>query len=106
MIHEGPGDFREDKQVGKPPETLKGRTLNEKIIRSGDKVMIAGVYSAEQEGLAPDPNTIMRPFHITVDGEELSSRKIRNRVKGITISLGLTFVTTCVYYLFFVPVYG
>jgi hypothetical protein len=112
-----PGNFREDKQVQEPPKNLLDyrpeegsrrlkegqRTLTEAVVQEGDKVLLAGIYSAEQNGITPDPDSIMRPFRIVYGGEEPLRRKIRNRVIGITVSTVLSFVTAALYFLFFVP---
>jgi hypothetical protein len=115
--HDGPCDFREDKQVDEPTRDLRERkppegsarqmeghlTLKEKIVREGDEVLIAGVYSAENEGIAPDPDPIMRPFHIVVGGAAALRKKMKNRVVGIVITLGLAIVTAAAYLLYFAP---
>ncbi len=99
-IHKGPGNFREDKCVGKPPQNLRDCRLQETVIKDGEKVLISGVYSAEQEGILPDPDSIMRPFHIVVGGETALKRKIRNRIIAMVISLGLTVCVAAIYYIY------
>ena len=117
LIDVGPGDFREDKQVGDPPKHLRDfrpaegsarleegrRRLTEAIVREGDRVMLAGVYHAEGDGIAPDPDDIMRPFRLLVGGEAPLKRKIRNRVVGIAIAGALAVVTATVYFSFYIP---
>ena len=117
LIDNQPGNFREDKQVQEPPKNLldykpkKGnalleegqRMLTEAVVQERDKVLLAGVYSAEQNGIVPDPDSIMRPFRIVYGGEEPLRRKIRNRVIGIAISAVLSLGTAAIYFLVFVP---
>jgi hypothetical protein len=116
-LHEGPCNFREDKQVGeprqdlqehKPPEgsarQMEGRlTLKEKTILEGDEVLVAGTYSAENEGIAPDPDSIMKPFHIVVGGASAPRQKMKSRVAGIVISLGPSVAIGAGYLLYFAP---
>ena len=101
QTNDGPGSFREDKCVGKPPQNLRDCRLKETAIKEGETVLISGVYSAEQNGILPDPDSIMRPFHIVVGGEASLRRKIRNRIIGIIVSTGLTICVAAIYYLFF-----
>ncbi|MDH3378530.1 MAG: hypothetical protein OEQ39_16445 [Gammaproteobacteria bacterium] len=117
LIDNGPGDFREDKQVRDPPKNLQDykpaagstrleqgqRRLTEAIVHEGDRVMMAGVYRAADDGIAPDPDDIMHPFHIVVGGEAPLKRKIRNRWIGIVIAATLAAVTAAVYFGVFVP---
>jgi hypothetical protein len=100
-IHDGPGNFREDKCVGKPPQNLRDCRLQETVIREGDKVLISGVYSVEQDGILPDPDSVMRPFHIVVGGEAALKRKIRNRIIAMVVSLGITVCVAALYYMLF-----
>ncbi len=76
----------------------KKRTLLESVIKEGDEVMISGVFSAAQNGIAPDPDTIMNPFKVSYGGAELIRKKIRNRVIGITISSLLAIIGVAYYY--------
>jgi len=119
-IENGPSDFREDKQVGNPPKKLREhkptassaqleqgqRRLTEAIVREGDKVLLAGVYLAEGNGIEPDADDIMRPFRLVVGGEAPLKHKIRNRVVGILIASTLAILTASAYFGFFVPRIG
>lgn len=112
LIGLGPGGFREDKQVGDPPMNLRdcrpskgslrleqGRhRLAEAIVREGDKVMLAGVFHAQSDGIGPDPDDIMRPFRLLVGGEAPLRHKLRNRVFGIAIAGALAAATATTYF--------
>ncbi len=103
LIHDGPGHFREDKAVGETRKNLGGHRLKETVIKKGETVLVSGVYSVEQSGIAPDPDSIMKPFHLVVGGDAALRRKMRNRVIGMAISAGLALVVFAVYFLVFVP---
>lgn len=121
LIHKGPGNFRQDQRVREPPKNLRNykpdykggdrgvwlkegeRSLNEKIIKEGDTVLIVGEYSEKQGGIAPDPDSIMRPFRLSVGGDTLLRRKIRNRIIGMVVSAGLALVVFAFYFIAVVP---
>jgi hypothetical protein len=105
-IHDGPGNFREDKCIGKQPQKLRDCRLQETVIKEGDEVLISGIYSVEQNGILPDPDSVMRPFHIVVGGEAALKRKMRNRNIAMIVSLGLTVCVAAIYYMFFVSQQG
>lgn len=80
--------------------------MQEKIIWEGETVLVAGVYSAEEGGIAPDPDDIMRPFHIVPDGEAVLRRKARNRRAGILVCTGVAAAIIGCYILVIVPRLG
>ena len=115
LFDNGLGDFREDKQVKDPPKNLRdhkpagesgwleqGRIrLTEAVVCERDRVILEGVYDAERDGIAPDPNDIMRPFRLVIGGEAPFKRKIRNRVVGMAIAGTLAIVTAALYFVLF-----
>jgi len=115
LLENGPGDFREDKQVGDPPRDLRGHkpaegadtaeqgpmTLTEAIVREGDSVLVAGVYRADGDGIAPDPDDVMHPFRIVVGAEQALGRKRRNRLVGVAVAGSLAVVTAVMYFQLF-----
>ena len=75
----GPGDFRIDIKT-KDPKELEKCDLEEKTIQQGESVVVSGIYSSEQVGIRAEPDSIMNPFHIVPEGEEVLKRKIQNRL--------------------------
>lgn len=100
--HRGPGDFRVDLAVDDESTGIRDCRLEERIIRAGDEILVAGVYSAEHGGIEPDPDQIMRPYHLVSGGEAPLRRKIRNRRKGMAVTVVLALIVAAIYYLAFV----
>jgi len=98
----GPGDFRVDTSTGTQP-SLGACDLHQKIVRAGDPVSLAGVYEEEGAGIAPDPDTIMRPLHIVPGGEKTLRRKIRSRRVGTLVSTVLGLLVVAIYLLVLAP---
>lgn len=94
----GPGDFHVDKKIGKDPDFERCK-FEEKVILEKEPVLVAGVYSQEDGSIVPDPDEIMKPFHIVPAGEAVLNRKIRNRFVGIAICT-VFGVTAIVFHLF------
>ena len=96
----GPGDFHVDKISGNPPD-LAACDFKERCLLSGETVLVSGVFSSEHMGIAPDPDSIMRPFHIVPGGEKALMRKIRNRLIGAAVGAGLCAATVSIYFFAF-----
>lgn len=94
----GPGDFRVDKMIGSPPD-LDTCTFKEKLIKSDDTVLAEGVYSSDQGGITPDPDRIIRPFHLIPGGEAGLRKKIRSRRISAVVGAGLGCATFVIYFL-------
>jgi len=90
---DGPGRFRMDLKSGTKTD-LRSCDLEQKVLRPGDEVSVAGVYSERERGIGPHPDTILQPFHIVPGGEAALARKIRSRRIGAVVCtlLGLTVV--------------
>ncbi len=98
-----PGEgFRMDMCAG-APEDLRTCDLAEQVLRVGDEVHAAGVFVEEGRGIAPDPDSIMRPFHLSPGGAGALVRTARNRRVGAVICLALALVVAAVYVLVYVP---
>ncbi len=98
----GPGDFRHDVLAGGGPKDLRVCSLTEQVLSPGDDVHATGVYAETTRGIAPDPDDIMRPFHLTPGGEAALQRKGRNKRIGAVVCAGLSLVVVAVYLLVFV----
>ena len=101
-IIKGPGDFRHDVLAGDGPKDLRASDLSEKILRPGDEVHAVGVFVESARGIAPDPDDIMRPFHLTPGGEAALQRTGRNKRIGAVVCAGLSLAVVAVYLLVFV----
>jgi hypothetical protein len=101
-IVDGPGSFRMDVSSG-TKTALRAGTLTQKVLRPGAEVSVAGVYSAQAQGIAPDPDSIMRPFHIAPGGEAALARRIRGKRRGAVVSALLGLAVVAVYLLVVVP---
>lgn len=95
-IVEGPGSFRMDVSSGTRTE-LRSCYLKQKVLRPGDEVSVAGVYSEQERGIGPDPDSIMKPFHIVRGGEEALARKIRSKRTGAVVCALLGVSAVAVY---------
>jgi hypothetical protein len=95
----GPGDFSVHKKSGDSPDLTKC-DFDEKFIQSGETVLAEGIYRSDKMGIAPDPNSIMRPFHLVPGGENTLEKKKRNRITGAAVSTGLCCVTIAIYFFF------
>jgi hypothetical protein len=104
-IVDGDGSFRVDVKRGEPTE-LRECYLEQKVLRPGDAVSAAGIYSKERHGVAPDPDSIMKPFHIVPGGEAALARKIRSKRKGAFFCALLGLLIVAVYFLVVVPAQG
>lgn len=96
----GPGEFKIDIRRGSPPET-ESIDFEEQTLKSGDRVLVCGIYSSQLGGIKPNPDSIIRPFHIIPDGETVLARKLRNRKISTVISFGLSLLTIAIYYFIF-----
>jgi len=101
----GPGDFRQDEQVGKQPG-LEKCDFEEKLVRNGDRVLVSGIYAGDLNGIKPHPDDVMAPYHLVSGGEEALVRKVRNRTVGAVIAALLAFATVGAYFLVFIPRQG
>jgi hypothetical protein len=99
---EGPGSFRMDVKSGTQTE-LRSCHLEQKLLRPGDEVSVAGVYSEQERGVAPSPESIMKPFHIVPGGEAALARKIRSKRIGAIVCALLGLTIAAVYFLVVVP---
>jgi hypothetical protein len=98
-----PGEgFRMDMSAGAPKD-LRKCDLGEQVLKVGDEVHVAGVFVEEGRGIAPDPDSIMRPFHLTPGGARALRRKARNRRIGAVVCLALALLMAAVYLLVYVP---
>jgi len=98
----GPGDFRHDVLADGGPKDLRACRLYEQVLRPGDEVHATGVYAESARGLAPDPDDIMRPFHLAPGGEAALRRKSRNKRVGAAVCAALSLLVVAVYLLVFV----
>ncbi len=67
------------------------------MLRSGEKVHVAGIYSEAKQAIEPDPDSIMRPLHIVPGGDESLARKIRNKRRGAVVSAVLGMIVIAIY---------
>jgi len=104
-VDNGPGDFRIDVSTGTQKD-LRSCMLSQTVLRPGDEVSVAGVYVEAQHGIAPDPDSIMKPFHIVPGGEAALARKIRGKRVGAVVSALLGLVVVAVYFVVVVPAQG
>lgn len=93
---DGPGSFRQDLSTGTPPD-LRACTLREKVLRPGDEVHVAGVYSEARQAIEPDPDGIMKPLHVVPGGEGSLVRKVRSKLRGAAVSAALGLVVVAIY---------
>lgn len=89
----GPGTFRLDERSGTQGE-LRSGALKQRLLRPGDEVHVAGVYSEPKQAVEPDPDRIMRPMHVVPGGEATLARKVRAKRRGALVCsmLGLLVV--------------
>lgn len=93
---DGPGSFRMDLSSSTGRE-LRSCTLRQKVLRPGDEVHVAGVYSEAGQAIAPDPDGIMRPLHVVPGGESSLARKVRSKQRGAVVCAALGLVVVAVY---------
>lgn len=98
----GPGSFKQDVKSGTQSE-LRSCTLKQKVLRPGDEVNIAGVYSGARQAIEPDPDSIMKPLHVVPGGEATLARKIHGKRRGAAICAVLGLLVVAVYVLVFLP---
>lgn len=97
-IVEGPGSFRTDVSSGTRRE-LRTCRLRQRVLRPGDEIGLAGVYSEPERGIGPDADSILRPFHLVPGGEAALARKIRGKRKGAAVCAALGLTAVAVYLL-------
>ena len=99
---DGPGSFRMDLSSNTETE-LGSCTLKQRVLRPGDEVHVAGIYSEARQAIEPDPDGIMKPLHIVPGGEASLARKIRNKLRGAVVSAALGLLVVAIYVLVFLP---
>jgi len=102
----GPGDFRYDLSIGDPPRDPFQCSLEERIIPPDEKIYLIGAYSAEQEGLLPDPDILNRPFRVELGDETKLAKNTRSRYSCAVAWALLGVAVGVVYFLAFRPIYG
>lgn len=100
---ESPGCFRQDVSTGTDTR-LRSCSLRQKVLRPGETVTVAGVYRSGEQGIGPEPDDIMKPFHVTPGGEAALALRVRAKRRGAVISALLGAVVVVVYAL--VVAYG
>lgn len=93
---DGPGSFRMDLSSNTGRE-LGSCTLRQKVLRPGDEVHVAGVFSEAQQAIEPDPDSIMRPLHVVPGGEASLARKVRSKQRGAAVCAALGLVVVAIY---------
>ena len=93
---DGPGSFRMDMSTNLETE-LGSCTLKQKVLRPGDEVHVAGIYSEARQAIEPDPDSIMKPLHVVPGGEASLARKIRSKFRGAVISAALGLGVVAIY---------
>ncbi len=97
---DGPGSFRTDVNNNLNTD-LRACILRQKVLLPGDTVHIAGIHSEAKQAIVPDPDTIMKPFHIVPGGEASLAGKLRGKLRGAVISTALGLSVVAVYFFAF-----
>lgn len=93
---EGPCSFRMD-LCSNTDRELGSCTLKQKVLRPGDEVHVAGVFSEAKQAIGPDPDSIMTPLHVVPGGEASLARKVRSKQRGAVICAALGLVVVAIY---------
>lgn len=93
---DGPGSFKQDLKNGTQSD-LRPCTLGQKVLRPGDEVRVAGMYSEMKRAIEPDPDGIMNPLHVVPGGEASLVRKVRSKLRGAFVCAGLGLVVVAIY---------
>ena len=99
---DGPSNFRMDlsSNTERPLTTC---TLKQKVVRPGDEVHVAGIYSETKQAIEPDPDDIMKPLHVVPGGEASLTRKMRSKHRGALVSAALGLAVVAIWVSAFLP---